>query len=93
MNPVVDETSDERFVYADEGWEAELVYHVHDDRLTLVHTEVPEAMEGRGIGGLLVQAAVDKARHAQLTIVPHCPFARSWLEEHQDATEGVTIDW
>jgi predicted GNAT family acetyltransferase len=93
MSEVVDNPAEERFEFREDGHLAELVYHQHGDRLTLIHTEVPEALGGRGLGGVLVQAALDRARRDHLTIVPSCPFARRWLEKHPDATEGVTIDW
>ena len=93
MSDVIDESDSERFVLTEDGQVAELVYHRHGDRLTLIHTEVPEALGGRGIGGRLVEAALDRARSEGLTIVPSCPFARSWLEKHPDALDGVTVDW
>jgi predicted GNAT family acetyltransferase len=93
MSDVVDNVEEERFELTEDGHLAELVYHVHGDRITLIHTEVPEALGGRGLGGVLVRAAIDRARRDQLTIVPNCPFARGWLEKHPDATEGITIDW
>ena len=93
MSDVVDDTAGERFVFTEDGHVAELVYHVHGNRLTLIHTEVPDELGGRGIGGRLVEAAIERARRDQLTIVPNCPYARGWLEKHPDAVEGVTIDW
>jgi predicted GNAT family acetyltransferase len=54
---------------------------------------VPEALGGRGIAGLLVKAAVDRASHEGLTIVPLCPFARKWLERHPESASGVSVDW
>lgn len=93
MSAVVDEPSTERFVLEEDGHTAELVYHVHGERITLVHTEVPGELAGRGIGGRLVEAAVDRAGHDGLTIVPSCPFARSWLEKHRDAIASVPVDW
>jgi len=93
VSEIVDETADERFVLEEDGHTAELIYHLHGERLTLIHTEVPDALEGRGIGGRLVRAALTRARRDQLTIVPNCPFARSWLEKHRDELDGVTIDW
>ncbi|MGO8958993.1 MAG: GNAT family N-acetyltransferase [Streptosporangiaceae bacterium] len=72
---------------------AELTYRLRASRLVLVHTEVPPSLAGRGIGGKLVQAAVSRARRDGLTIVPLCPFARSWLERHPDAASDVDIDW
>ena len=82
-----------RFVINEQGVEAELVYRQRARRLVLIHTEVPDALGGRGIGGRLVRAALDYARGEQLTVVPWCPFARRWLAEHAAETDGVSIDW
>ena len=90
---VVDVPSENRFLLQTEGMEAQLVYRLRGDRLFLVHTEVPEALGGRGIAGQLVRAAVRRAEANQLTIVPWCPYARRWLKEHPDETGGVTIDF
>jgi hypothetical protein len=93
MSNVVDNVAEERFELTEDGHLAELVYHVHNDRLTLIHTEVPDELGGRGLGGVLVQAALARAARDKLTIVPNCPFARSWLEKHRDAIGDVTIEW
>ena len=93
MSEVVDDAGGEHFTLTEDGHTAELVYHLNGKRLVLIHTEVPEPLEGRGIGGRLVQAALARARAEGLTIVPNCPFARSWLERHPDAVEGIDIAW
>jgi predicted GNAT family acetyltransferase len=90
---VVDLTSESRFVIRGARDEAELVYSLQGDRLILVHTEVPEAWSGHGMGGLLVRAALRRARAEGLTIVPWCPYARKWLRTHPDETSGVQIDY
>ena len=90
---VVDDAVHHRFVYAETGDAAHLVYQDEAGRLILVHTEVPEALGGRGIAGRLVQAAVERARERGATLVPWCPYARHWLKGHPDAASGVTIDW
>jgi predicted GNAT family acetyltransferase len=90
---VVDNEAKNRFEIEVDGQLAELVYHRSGKRFVLVHTEVPDALEGRGIGGLLVTAAVEHAAQDGLTIVPLCPFARGWLERHPDVAQRVTIDW
>ena len=82
-----------RLVLEVDGLESELIYRHRAGRLILIHTEVPEALEGKGIGGRLVRAAVEHARAEHLTIVPWCPFARRWLRDHADEVEGVAIDW
>ncbi|HEY5014573.1 MAG TPA: GNAT family N-acetyltransferase [Acidimicrobiia bacterium] len=93
MNEIVDNTSEHRFETTREGHTAELVYHLTRDRIVLIHTGVPEELGGRGVGGELVQAAVERARNEHLTIVPLCPYARHWLETHPDALGDVAIDW
>jgi predicted GNAT family acetyltransferase len=48
---------------------AELVYRRRADRLVLVHTKVPDALEGQGVGGRLVRAAISRAG---------CAVTRTW---------------
>jgi predicted GNAT family acetyltransferase len=90
---VIDNTDASRFELREDGWLAELVYRVRGGRLVLIHTEVPLELEGRGIGGRLVTAAVDRAAREGLTLVPLCPFARGWLERHPEAASRAVIDW
>ena len=90
---VEDREGEHRFVIADADGDAQLVYRVRGDRLVLVHTEVPEALNGRGIGGRLVRAAIERARRTGETVVPSCPFAAGWLRAHVDEASTITIDW
>lgn len=90
---VIDNTDASRFELRADGWLTQLVYHVRGDRLVLIHTEVPLELEGHGLGGRLVTAAVDRAAREGLTLVPLCPFARGWLERHPEAASRAVIDW
>ena len=90
---VVDVPAEQRFVVPGPGVEPELIYRLRGSDLILVHTEVPETMSGRGIGGRLVRAAVARARADHLTLIPWCPYARRWLKEHPDEVGGVDIDY
>jgi predicted GNAT family acetyltransferase len=90
---VVDDPSESRFEIEVDGHRGVLEYHRSGKRLVLIHTEVPPALEGRGIAGRLVRAAVDAAEADGMTIVPRCPYARAWLERHPDVAERVSIDW
>ena len=91
-DPVIDNQAESRFEIRTGGHLAELTYHRHRDRLALFHTEVPEELEHHGLGGRLVTAAIDRAAREGLTIVPFCPFARSWLQRHPDVASRVSID-
>jgi len=90
---VTDNKDDSQLEIRTAGQLAELTYRTRPGRLILVHTEVPEPLSGRGLGGELVQAALSKAVAEGMTVVPLCPFARSWLERHPDEAAKVPIDW
>jgi uncharacterized protein len=90
---VRDDAEGERFVVESHGQIAQLVYRREPGRLILAHTEVPEALGGRGIAGKLVQAAVASAAAEQRAVVPWCPYARRWLQDHEDVASAVSIDW
>lgn len=90
---VVDNTAASRFESGAGEDMAQLVYRRRANRLVLVHTEVPEELEGQGLGGELVRAAIAKAGREQLVIVPLCPFARSWIERHPESVAAAEVDW
>jgi hypothetical protein len=90
---VVDNSSEGRFEASAGGHLAHLDYHRDGERLVMVHTEVPAALRDHGLGGQLVEAAVEVALTSGLTVVPACSFARSWLRKHPELAAGVKIDW
>jgi predicted GNAT family acetyltransferase len=67
-----------------DGMIARLVYAQTGGRLILTHTEVPAALEGRGIGSLLARAALDDARAQRLEVIPTCSFVRAYIERHPE---------
>lgn len=90
---IADNRAESRFELPTQDGLAELIYRRRANRLVLVHTEVPEKLEGHGIGGQLVKAAVGRAATEGLTVVPLCPFARNWLERHPEMAGTVNVDW
>jgi uncharacterized protein len=65
------------------------VYRQQGDRLLFIHTEVPSADEGHGIGSQLVRAALDDARHRGFKIVPACSFVVDFVHRHPEYKDGV----
>jgi hypothetical protein len=65
-----------------ESGAAYLTYEESDGRFDLRHTVVPKEMEGRGVGGALVRAAVAYAGVHRLELVVTCAFAKRWLATH-----------
>lgn len=57
---------------------AEMTYSKAGEHLIIIdHTEVSDALRGKGAGKQLVAAAVTFARENNLKIIPLCPFAKS----------------
>ncbi|HYE27955.1 MAG TPA: GNAT family N-acetyltransferase [Allosphingosinicella sp.] len=59
-------------------------YRLRPGRITFTHTEVPEAIGGRGIGTRLVKAALDDARARGLKVVAICPFVKRYIDKNSD---------
>lgn len=61
---------------------AECAYRQHDGVLLLTHTEVPVALEGRGLAAALVQATLDWARAQGLRVRPLCSYVAAYMRRH-----------
>jgi predicted GNAT family acetyltransferase len=90
---VVDNVTAGRFELEIDGHLSLLVYRRTHGRLVLRHTEVPPELQGHGIAGRLVQAAIDDAVHDDLVVVPLCPYARDWIERHPESAALVEVQW
>jgi len=55
--------------------------------LAIMHTEVPPPLQGRGIAGALVQAALDHARARGLKVRPLCSYARAYMRRHPTSAD------
>ncbi|NHN89038.1 GNAT family N-acetyltransferase [Acetobacter conturbans] len=65
-----------------DGHIASLDYVLEGHTLVILHTDVPDALGGRGIGSALVRHACDMARAAGLTVASRCSFATEWIKKH-----------
>ena len=57
--------------------------------VTFTHTEIDDDLGGRGLGGVLVGAALADVRRRGLTVRPACPFVRAWIARHPDHLDLV----
>ena len=74
-----------RFEVQLEGHLALLEYHIRDAHTVIFpHTEVPKALEGRGIGSRLARAALDWAEENGYRVVPLCWFVEGYIERHPE---------
>ena len=70
-----------------------LEYRLLGGEMVLLHTEVPPAWEGRGIGTSLAHAALEYAREGNLTVAPMCPFVQAYLREHPEYLPLVSEEY
>jgi uncharacterized protein len=56
---------------------------------TLSHTEVPRAIEGRGVGSALVRAALAHVRAEGALVLPTCSFVLAYLRRHPEDADLV----
>jgi len=62
-------------------------YDLSGSVLTITHTFVPLALEGRGIAGQLTDAVLRHARSQQLKIRPLCSYARAYMRRHPETLD------
>ena len=59
-------------------------YRRGSDQIVLVHTEVPQALSGQGIGSKLVRATLEALRREGVKVVPRCEFVAAYVERHPE---------
>jgi uncharacterized protein len=68
---------------------AVLEYHASSNVIILNHTEVPQHLERRGVGSVLIKFVLDDARAKQFSVVPMCPFVAAYIRRHQEYRDLV----
>ena len=86
-NNVRDNTERQRFELDTDGHVAFSNYKRSDGLLTILHTEVPKELEGRGIGSALVRGLLDLARAQGLKVRAVCPFVQAYLDRHPEYSD------
>lgn len=84
---ITNNVSAQRFEAASGSLVAFLKYKLSGQIMTLVHTEVPAELEGKGLGGQLVKSSLEHARKNNLRIAVRCPFAQSYVKRHKEYSD------
>ncbi len=83
-NAVRDNAARHRFELDAEGHIAFSEYTRDGATLTVMHTEVPKALGGKGIGSALARGLLDIARAQKLKVVAKCPFVAGYIAKHPE---------
>jgi predicted GNAT family acetyltransferase len=89
MATVTDNVANHRFEMIVDGETAFLDYAFANGRLALIHTEVPQALEGHGVAGALVRSVLNEARTKGLQILPRCEFVTEYIRRHPEFSDLV----
>ena len=85
------------YFYIEENGElmGEMVFQISDNIMTVDHTEVTPAAQGKGVAKLLLNAMVSYVRDHDMKVIPHCPYVHAQFkrnpEEYADIWKKETI--
>lgn len=55
----------------------------------VMHTEVFDAFEGKGVGSALARGVLDDLRARGVKVRPYCPFLAGWIRHHPEYLDLV----
>ena len=72
---LINNENSRRYEFQIDGFIPKIEYILSENReIYLTHTEVPPALEGKGIASQLVLKVLQDIEHKNLRLVPLCPF-------------------
>jgi predicted GNAT family acetyltransferase len=77
------------YIMGETGLLGEMIISVNKDNLTVFHTEVAPAAEGKGLAKKMLQTMVDYARKNNLKVIPICPYVHGQFRRHPQDFEDV----
>lgn len=89
MDLVIDNPAQSRFELALEAGTAIIAYRIEGERIVLIHTEVPQALAGQGVGSRLAKGAFELIRTSGRKAVLRCEFIRGWIVKHPEYDDIV----
>lgn len=79
---VINNERQQRFEVHHEDETAYLEYRFYKKDIALMHTFVPESLEGKGIASSLAQYALEWAREHKKPVMVYCPYVSAYLKRH-----------
>jgi predicted GNAT family acetyltransferase len=79
-------------LHVDSSLAGEIRYRREPGARVLVHVEIEPRLEGRGLGSLLVEGALEDLRARGLRVVPHAPFVLDFIRRRPEYADLVSSD-
>lgn len=86
---ITDNKDLKRFETVTEGITSFLEYDKDDKYISLLHTEVPDELGGRGIASALAVHSFDYAKEHGLLVKVYCPFVATYVKRHPELDKMV----
>ena len=83
MDNIINDRERRRYALETQLGTAIADYVEDGDVVTITHTEVPAALEGRGIASKLIAFALTDIRDRGMKVVPACSFVRVYIDRHE----------
>ena len=82
---IINEEAKRFELHLEEGQMAKIEYILNNQgTMFLTHTEVPQALEGKGIGSKIISEALQYIEENNYKLAPLCPFVAAYLKRHKD---------
>ena len=70
-----------------------LEYRFYKNDIALMHTSVPESMEGKGIASALAAFAFNYAKENKKLVMVYCPFVATYIKRHPEVKEQLDKEY
>ncbi|UAB81399.1 N-acetyltransferase [Marixanthomonas sp. SCSIO 43207] len=79
-----DNTDKSRFEVEIQDKMAIMDYKKKDNKLYILHTEVPKEFEGKGIASAMVKKVLHLIKEKDMKLVSLCPFVSGYIKRHPE---------
>ena len=86
---IIHNKESERFEASIEGMIAFIKYRQTDQLISILSTQVPKELEGRGIAAALTKFALEYARNNDLAVEPVCSYTVTYIASHPQYKELI----
>ncbi len=90
---VIKNEDSKRFELTVDGYTAFIDYKERNGVITLIHTESPEELAGRGVATALIEKTLAYLENNKITLVPLCPLVVAYIKRHPEWVRIVREDY
>ena len=82
--PLVKNDVAKQFEMEVNGYTAIIAYQEHHFTITLLHTEVPPELEGKGAATAIIEKTLAYLEKNHFRLIPVCPFVVAYIKRHPE---------